>query len=136
MQSRLEPGKCPICGDVYYERLVLPDGTPVRQVGTSVLASDRNLTVDTNYRDSYVLLDDLSLTRVSYCKNHNPSTDDLLAIFQMTREYSVAELEAKGDALGALKWTNLNVVDTATTELEATTKLSTYREAQQNIIEP
>ena len=122
MQSSLEPGKCPICGDRYYEKLVLPDGTEVRQVGTSVLASDRNISVETNYRDSYIVLDDLTLTRVSYCAKHNPTSDDLLAIFQLTREFVIAEQRIKGGesaALQIVKWESLNVVDTATTETEA-----------------
>lgn len=132
MQSQLEPGKCPICGDRYFEKLMLPDGTEVRQIGTSVLASDKNLTVHTNYRDSYIVLSDLSLTRVSYCEKHNPSQEELLAIFELTRSYAIDEQRAKGGenaALQVVKWQGFEVLDVAQDEMVAIAKLETLKEA-------
>lgn len=133
MQSKLELGHCPICGDPYIEQTVMPDGTPVKMVGKQALVSDSRLLVKTNYRDQYLVLDDLTLTRVSYCAKHDPTQAELYQIFELTREYTIKERRENGGESAAHeihRWENLRPIDNAKDEITAHRKLKQFREAK------
>lgn len=136
MFKELKLGHCPICGDPYREVVMLPNGKTTTVIGQGVAGLDGKAVVESNYREGHVILDDLSMTRVSFCKKHNPTDDELRTIFELTRAFMLNDMQERdpeGTKVQQARWQQFLPVEFHANEHEAHSRLRALQETEQKL---
>lgn len=118
--KELQLGKCPICGTEYFEKTI--------RKGSDVLSEKNTIVTESNYFEIFLVLNSLSLTRMSFCTAHVTDLTDaqVSAAFQMLRSYMIRDIEANDPVkmeAQLLMWNNVKLKSWHRTEKEALAKM-------------